>query len=697
MKTGIKRISIRRKLTAWSSIMFVLICVSLGVVAYQAAYQSLSDQIGDSLPQLASTGAHLIRSRLDTHLRVVETIANSPSMRSMDWEIQKAILKQEAARLGYQRMSIVAVDGNARYPDGTTAYFGDRAYFKEAQNGRSVISDVLISRVSNSPVMVVVAPIPAAEGGIAAFLMAVLDATWLSETTDTITFGETGYSYIIDGAGTVIAHKNRDFVLEQRNFIKESETNLEYVQLASMLKRMTMGETGMDEYPFMGSDRLFAFQPIEGTSWSIGVGAIKDDVFSFVYSMRLNIVIISAIMLLVGIVFITILSRTIVTPIRRTSEMLKDISEGEGDLTKHISAKTKDEIGEMAHFFNITLDKIRNLISVIKDQFVKLSDIGSELSANMNETAASVNQISANIQSIQAQTMNQSASVTETNSTMANITANIEKLNELVEQQSTNVTQSSSAIEQMLANIAAVTQTLVRNAANVRELSAASESGKADLYAVSADIQGVTKDSDNLIEVSSVIENIASQTNLLSMNAAIEAAHAGEAGKGFAVVADEIRKLAESSAEQAKTVSAVLNRIKSSMEAINRQTNQVLSKFEKIEAEIGVVSDQEETIRNAMEEQSAGSKQVLEAVSMLNEITQKVSSGSSEMLTGSREVIQESGNLGRITEEITSSMKEMSAGVREITVAVNRINEITGTNKESIEILAREVARFKIE
>jgi methyl-accepting chemotaxis protein len=147
------------------------------------------------------------------------------------------------------------------------------------------------------------------------------------------------------------------------------------------------------------------------------------------------------------------------------------------------------------------------------------------------------------------------------------------------------------------------------------------------------------------------------------MNAAIEAAHAGEAGKGFAVVADEIRKLAESSADQSKTVSASLARIKDAMDRINASTGVVLRKFEDIDSKIRTVAEREQVIRNAMDEQSSGSKEILTAIGELNEITGQVKSGSDEMLAGSREVILESANLGRIAEEVAGGMNEMAAGV----------------------------------
>jgi methyl-accepting chemotaxis protein len=259
------------------------------------------------------------------------------------------------------------------------------------------------------------------------------------------------------------------------------------------------------------------------------------------------------------------------------------------------------------------------------------------------------------------------------------------------------VAQSSSAIEEMLANIQSVTHTLVNNSENVKELIEASEVGRAGLQEVAADIQEIARESEGILEINAVMENISSQTNLLSMNAAIEAAHAGEAGKGFAVVADEIRKLAENSGVQSKTISTVLKKIKDSIDKITKSTDSVLDKFEAIDNGVRTVSDQEENIRNAMEEQSVGSKQILEAIGHLNEVTQMVKSGSEEMLVGSRQVIEEGKNLELVTEEISSGMKEMSGGADQINTAVDRVNAISGNNKENIDILVKEVSKFKVE
>jgi methyl-accepting chemotaxis protein len=434
-----------------------------------------------------------------------------------------------------------------------------------------------------------------------------------------------------------------------------------------------------------------------GMTYTMAVGVPMNEVTKGVRDMSIFMIIFAIISVVISAIIVFVIAVQIVRPIINMSLTLKDISQGEGDLTKVISEKGKDETADMAHYFNLTLKKIKDLVVTIKRQTVTLFDIGSNLSSNMNETAAAINQITSNIQSIKGRVINQSASVTETNATMEQITENINKLNKHVEKQSSSVAQSSSAIEEMLANIQSVTNTLVKNTADVQELMGASEVGKTGLQEVASDIQEIARESEGLLEINAVMENIASQTNLLSMNAAIEAAHAGEAGKGFAVVADEIRKLAESSSDQSKTISVVLKKIKNSIDKITQSTNNVLNKFESIDSKVKTVADQEENIRNAMEEQAQGSKQILEAIGQVNEITQQVKSGSEEMLKGSKEVLKEGGNLEKVTQEITGGMNEMAVGAEQINVAVNQVNDLSGKNRENIDLLVKEVSRFKVE
>ena len=208
----------------------------------------------------------------------------------------------------------------------------------------------------------------------------------------------------------------------------------------------------------------------------------------------------------------------------------------------------------------------------------------------------------------------------------------LDRLNEHLGTQVSAITESSAAMEQMIANIRSVTSTVARNAENVKALEESSAVGHSGLTGVVADIKQISQESQSLMEINSVMQNIASQTNLLSMNAAIEAAHAGESGRGFAVVADEIRKLAESSSAQSKTISGVLKNIKSSIDKITKSTNSVLDKFNDIDSRVKTVAEHEGGILDAMTEQGSGSEQIMQAIVQVNEITSLVKNDAGQML-----------------------------------------------------------------
>lgn len=419
---------------------------------------------------------------------------------------------------------------------------------------------------------------------------------------------------------------------------------------------------------------------------------IKNGMSDFIQNLSIALLV----LFFLSIISSVLISRSITKPLVQTITILKDISEGEGDLTRKIEVKSHDEVSDMAKYFNLTFDKIRNLVALVRSQSNSLLILGENLSSNMAETATAINEITANIQSIKNQTLSQSASVTETSATMEQISKGIDKLNQLILDQSANVTESSSAIEEMMANIGSVTTTLVKNSENIKQLTFSSEAGRKVLDIITLGIKDVAKESDGLMEIGQIIQNIASQINLLSMNAAIEAAHAGDSGRGFAVVADEIRKLAESSSTQTKTIGTVLKRIKDSIAKIIIYSEDVATNFNTIENEVKIVTEQEDGIRRAMEEQNEGSKQVLEAISILNDITQKVQASSIEMLTGSKQVSKEAVNMNMITQEITGGMNEMASGAEQMTVAVNAVNELSLENKVSIDSLINEVNKFKI-
>ena len=411
----------------------------------------------------------------------------------------------------------------------------------------------------------------------------------------------------------------------------------------------------------------------------------------------LQLLLLAALCLLLIIPVGIYLTRDIVSPIKSCLGFTELLAQN--DYSREPSSfirERRDEIGDLLKAYGRMVANTRALILSIKGQAGALKGIGLELASNMNETAASINEINAGIQSVKREAINQAASVTETISTMEQITQNIQKLNGHIDQQAASVVQSSSAVEEMLSNISSVTATLERNAESAGELALASERGRSDLGAVSLQVREVARESEGLMEISKVIQTVASQTNLLAMNAAIEAAHAGDSGRGFSVVADEIRKLAESSGLQSKTISSSLRKMKEEMERITKSTDSVLRQFEAIDGKIKAVLEREQGIRDAMREQDTGSKEILEAVGQLNDITSRIKDGFGEMLSGSQEVIQESRNLSGITEEVSGSVDEMASGIAQISSAANNVNEISRSNRDCAEALESELGKFKV-
>jgi len=403
-------------------------------------------------------------------------------------------------------------------------------------------------------------------------------------------------------------------------------------------------------------------------------------------------VIIGGISLPLGILLSLFFLQMIFSPFTKINVILKAL--GEGDLTKKIDSVKDNEIGELLGYFNITVGKIRELIGTIKYRINGLNHTSFELSANMEKTSTAVEQITSNLDSMRELMVKQETGAEEAGKAVGSIKTNIDSLKEIIEEQTESVNMSSSAIEEMTANIHSVTQTLIENGKNVNVLTEASENGKTGLQLVAQEIKEIAHDSEGLLQINSLMKNIASQTNILSMNAAIEAAHAGETGKGFAVVADEIRKLAESSSEQSKTTAAMLKKIKASIDNITKSSDDVLERFNAIDTSVKTVSVHEQNIRNAMEEQEVGGKQILESISKLRDITFSVKKGSDNMAESGETLIQETDGFIKTSKETVEGMNEILKGINQINISVSQVNEMSMENNRNFDSLKQETEKF---
>ena len=405
-----------------------------------------------------------------------------------------------------------------------------------------------------------------------------------------------------------------------------------------------------------------------------------------------------AMMALIALLFIVfnVALRKFMEPFNEIVDVLKHVATN-WDLTRRIKINQNDEIGTLANYLNQTFERIKQLLLVIRAEAYSLSDTGQALAVNMNETTTAINIINSNIQNMKNQAVSQAGEINSASSSMERIMAGLGKLNENITVQVESVSRSSAAIEEMFSNIHAVTGTLVKNAESINSLGVSSEAGREDLRKVALDIQEILKESEGLLEINNVMQNISSQTNLLAMNAAIEAAHAGESGKGFAVVAGEIRKLAENSGAQSRTISDVLKKIKVSIDAISKSTDVVLQRFETMAGDVETVSNQETSIRNAMREQEEGSRQILEAISQLNSITGLVKDASAEMTSESMGVMTQSSSLRQTTKEVSSGMDQMAKSAEKINATVIKVNDISVKNKDSIDALSEGISKFRMD
>jgi len=449
---------------------------------------------------------------------------------------------------------------------------------------------------------------------------------------------------------------------------------------------------------------------IPGTDIWLSTGVYVDDIETTLNALRneasseIKHILTVMIGIIIGvIVFIlaplcVLIMRSITKPVKNIADSLKEISEGEGDLTRTLVISGKDEVSDLSIYFNKTLGSISDLIRKIKYKVNALTNTGHELSTNMAKTSKSVDDISVNFEGMKVKMSKQDESAAEADRAVRTIKDNINNLNKLIEEQSVSINTSSSAIQEMTANIHSVTNTLMENSRNVTELTEASENGRNGLQAVAEKIREIAKDSEGLLEINSVMNNIASQTNLLSMNAAIEAAHAGETGKGFAVVADEIRKLAVTSGNQSKTTATMLKKIKASIDSITVSSNDVLSRFGVIDLKVKTVSTHEENIRNAMEEQETGGKQILDSMERLKEISVTVKKGAEDMLESGDHLNKQTTEFIKISNEAMNGMNDIVNGaMKEIKAAVNFVDQMSAENTRNFEELKTETQKFKVD
>lgn len=426
------------------------------------------------------------------------------------------------------------------------------------------------------------------------------------------------------------------------------------------------------------------------------ISEAKQSIGAVSFRMRTFITVYAIIYVLIVVMLVLSWAKGTASIYQSIISQLDQLSSAEKDLTRRISVASIDELASISGLVNNFCSGLGVSIREIKTAQAGLTSLGEKLHESAGNTAGAVAQISVSIKTIREKSLIQEESVNQSSSAVEQIAGNIQSLEQVIGEQVSSISEASSAIEEMVSNIGSVTDSINIMANQFEELISLAEKGKNAQTDSMKKIELITERSAALLGANKVISAIAGQTNLLAMNAAIEAAHAGESGKGFAVVADEIRKLAETSAAQSKTIRSEINLVQQAITEVVTASKESENAFAKVSERIAETDSVVLEVRNAMREQQEGSGQILSALEGMNEITVQVQSGSHEMGIGNQAILAEVTRLRDSTIEIRQSIEQVSSGASQIETDTRSVSDMAEKTVETIHVMEEAVGHFKI-
>jgi len=447
-------------------------------------------------------------------------------------------------------------------------------------------------------------------------------------------------------------------------------------EIPELLANMQTNESFYFEGATQIGEAMIESVHIPDTPWAMLVVTSKDEIARQVRSKTAPpVILFSVIFIMIQIVILLAANRSMITPIIGIGSELKKLSESDADLRVYIKTKSKDEIGVVAESFNQFVERLRTLMMEVKKVIESTDLIKQNVVASADQSSSAVEEINANLGSIKHLIDTLDNNINDTVTAIEEVTRSINSVDDQIINQSAMVEESTAAITEMIASLGNVNQVAQNKRKTTEALSAVSNEGKIKIEETAATFKSVVDYINRIQEMASAINGIAAQTNLLSMNAAIEAAHAGDSGKGFAVVAEEIRKLADSAGEASSSITKIIHDITSSVLKTEENVVATTKAFDRISEEVLDTVNAFTEIEHSVSELNAGGNQILESTNHINDVTISIRSGSSDIKSGTSVIQGSALQIRDISLKVPTGMAESTAGAKEIVQSMQQLVE----------------------